>query len=285
MTDFSTIFTPDAYAPLPSRERLIISVDGEQSQGKTHFGGTAPASKRNGREGILYQCFDKKSLATIEKFRNGALAKKPIAVKDYSFTFPPGMGGHCGFGVQCTAACERCQYRAKLVGPILQTFTQDCHAALESCRSVVWDHGGAVWEAIRFARFGRNSMIPQQAYGALNWEFEDLIERAYESDCNLIMLHRLGKEFVEKEEVNKSGETKKRLAESATYERKGAYSRLGFKVQAEVRVHFDIAAGASVGVIDKSQMDMKLCGKVIPNFDFFNLALELAPEADPGAWL
>lgn len=286
---FTRIFgeDPQSFKPRPDRKRIIATVDGEQNEGKTHFAGGCPDSTVTDpdgkvRSGILYQCFDKKSIDTIEKFRDGRVAKKKIAVKDYSFTFPVGMGNHCGFGNMCDARCQNCQKRASIVNPLLTQFHQDFRAGLQVARTIVWDHGAAVWEAIRFARFGRNSMIPRDAYGGLNWEFENLIDLAYESDCNLILLHRMGAEWESKEEAQAQG--KKMPEATGRMVRKGAYSKLGFKVQAEVQVRFDQARKMGVGTIQKCQADPLLVGEEITNFDFFNLALTLAPNVEPSAW-
>ena len=291
-SDFMSYFgsQPTAFTPIPDRERIIASVDAKQNEGKTHFAGTIPDGPRRGkdgvmREGVLYQCFDKKSLTTIEKFRNGQLARKKIAVKDYSYQFPAGIQGTCGFGVACTPACQVCQLRAKIANEALVAMKEDFYMAVKTARGIVWDHGAAPWETIRFARYGRNASIPPKNYGDLNKEFEEMLDRVYESDCSLILLHRLGDEYEDVEKANARGEMKQSSEKTGRMVRKGAYSHLGFKVQAEVQLRFDRENKYGVGTITTCQRDMTLCNKEIPRFDFFALASTIAPSVDPGAWL
>lgn len=266
----SGVLTPqDPMAPRPDRERLILSCDGLENSGKTHFAGSVPDQPRGKRAGILYQCFDRKSIATIEKFRNGVCGTKKIAVMDYSHSFPMG--------------CDDVM-KSNIAHVVFENFRTHFYKALEVARTVVWDHAGAVWETLRYARFGKLKEIPPLAYGPVNMEYEELIDRAYESDCNLILLHRLGDQWENVEKMNRRGEVKEVGEKTGRMERKPAYKGIGFKVQVGLRVSFDHSTKSSTGLITDCQPDKTKEGMVIPNLDFTNLAYDLCPNIDPSAW-
>jgi hypothetical protein len=105
-------------------------------------------------------------------------------------------------------------------------FLKGYKAACESkwLRTIIMDTATAVWGLLRLVRFGKLAQVPPHKYGAVNTEYENLINMAYESDKNLILIHSMKKEY-----------TNERW--TGGYERDG-YSRTGYIVQAEATMEF-----------------------------------------------
>src|SRR3990167_2946731 len=57
-------------------------------------------------------------------------------------------------------------------------------------RTIVWDTESEAWELLRIAEFGRLEKIPPYKYTNANSQYRALVRAVYESDTNLIMIHK-----------------------------------------------------------------------------------------------
>jgi hypothetical protein len=148
------------------RNRLILSVQGLEKEGKTHFGFTTP-------DPIAYFGFDLGEEGVKEKFE----ATKEIFDGQYSLPTP---------------------YNSSDAAPLWKQFTTDYKVALASPRikTLLCDTGTEAWEILRIARFGKLTQIPEFKYTEVNTEYKALIKSAYDSEKNLILLHQVKKEYL-----------------------------------------------------------------------------------------
>jgi hypothetical protein len=59
------------------------------------------------------------------------------------------------------------------------------------------DTATEAWELVRLARFGKLTQVMPMQYGPVNTEFRDMIKQVYKTDKNLILLHKVKKEYVD----------------------------------------------------------------------------------------
>jgi len=163
---------PFERAMAEARRRLIVSVEGRVKHGKTHFALTAPGP-------IYIQSLDEGLEGVVQKFQR----QKEIHVATY-----PGV----------TVADLRTLGEGQIVeryGAIWDRFCADYDYALQHARSIVWDTGSESWELARLARLGKLGQIKPHHYTMVNMEYRELVRRAEHSNANLILLHRLKKEW------------------------------------------------------------------------------------------
>lgn len=154
----------DAKSLQPKR-RLIASVGGEDKQGKSHFACTAPGP-------IVYINMDNGVEGVVEKFRDS----KSIQIADIFFTG------------------EKASYEAAW-GKFKTVYDAALHHNL--IRSVVIDTGTQLWELTRLKHFGQLSGVMPTRYEKPNAEFSSsIIDAAFQSDKNVIILHKFGKEYI-----------------------------------------------------------------------------------------
>lgn len=145
--------------------RLIVSVQGMDKHGKSSFALSAPGP-------IIYFNFDFGLEGVVHKYAKN----KEIYVKDYK--------------VRKGESIDR--YETALVA-----FKQDFYNALKTtAKSIVFDTATELWELLRLARFGRLAQVLPHNYAPVNAEYIQLIREAYDNDKNLILLHKLKKEYV-----------------------------------------------------------------------------------------
>jgi len=152
------------------KRRLIVTVDGEEKTGKTHFALTAPGP-------IALINLDIGDEGVAEKF---VVEGKKIAKNDY--LLPHGR----------TASQEDAI-------ALWEKLKSDYYKALENSviRSIVIDTGTDAWALDRLARFGQLSKVPAYKYDEINVEFKEMIKRAYAHDKNVILTHQLKDEYVD----------------------------------------------------------------------------------------
>lgn len=184
------------------RRRLIVSLEGLEKCGKTHLALTAP-------DPIAFMNLDNGFEGVVEAFVNDG---KRIHLTDYRGK--ASMLKLLGMGTEDTKA-----YYA----PIWTRFRADYLRAMESpdIRTVVWDTGSEVWELARLAAFGKVDKVMPTSYGPVNSEFKALVDVAYSCDKNLIILHKVKKQYVLKDSKE---------VWNGKYERAG-FSSIGFLVQ------------------------------------------------------
>lgn len=150
---------------MQSKRRLIISVWGNDKQGKSHFGLTAPPP-------IVYINIDNGLEGVVEKF----LKEKDINLCDVNFTEDK-ASAEAAWGKFKTA------YDGALNHP--------------SVKSVVIDTGTRLWELMRLKHFGQLSGVMPTRYERPNAEFNSsVIDAAYKSSKNIVLLHKSGKEYI-----------------------------------------------------------------------------------------
>jgi hypothetical protein len=68
--------------------------------------------------------------------------------------------------------------------------------ALRQARTIVVDSATEMWELLRVAAFGKLQQVMPHMYAPVNQEMVRLIKLAYDSDANLILIHRLKAEWI-----------------------------------------------------------------------------------------
>jgi hypothetical protein len=225
------------------KQRLIISVEGTEKQGKTHFALTAPGP-------IAFFDFDRRLEGTIHKF----LPAKEIWVNEY--TIPLSLKGISIIDID---ACN----------VLWNRFKQDFKAVLyaSNVETIIVDTASEAWELLRLAKFGKLSQVQPFHYGPVNFEFRDLIKSwAYDASKNVIYIHKQGSKYV--------GDKR-----TEDYERKG-FSEVGYIVQVVVRVFHkgqDFSAEIVSCGLNTALEGMVLSG---PDCNFETLSSLVLPDKD-----
>lgn len=180
------------------RRRMIMSIEGDWGTGKTDLALTAPGP-------IAFFKFDLNADFTLSQWAN----KKVIYKREYEVIDP-----------QNPKAQE-------LAEGTMRTFFADYAASIRSpkIRTVIWDTASEIWEQIRLASFGKLTNILPHHYVQVNNSFRGLMRAAFDSDTNLIMIHRLKDEWLDSKRTGRK-------------ERAG-FGDLGFACQVMVQTFFD----------------------------------------------
>jgi len=198
-------------------KRLIISVEGMEKEGKTSFGLSAPGpialfDMDIGLEGVIDKWADEKEIY--------------VASFDYR---------------DATSQNEWEAMWNKMRAAYL-TALKD-----KAIRTLVWDTGTEAWELIRLARFGQLAQVMPQHYGPVNAEFRDMIRKVYETDKNLIMLHKMKDEYV------LVGDRKTGKSERTGGHVRAGFSDVGYLMQINLRVWRNVETGFGLTVRDCRQ--------------------------------
>jgi hypothetical protein len=167
-----TIATDWEDAPASAKRRIIMSVEGMEKCGKTHFALTAPGPVR-------YHNFDNGDEHVSQKF---TAQGKVIRRATYMVSGPDATT----------------QEMVDAADPVWSKFRRNYMVGLREGRTTIVDTGAEPWEILRMARFGKLTEVPPHFYGPVNAEWAALYDAAYSSDSNLIMLHRQKEEWVNK---------------------------------------------------------------------------------------
>lgn len=235
-------------APEVPQQRLIISVQGEEGTGKNHFAFTAPGP-------IAVQSIDVGTEGMVEKF---VQAGKQIFVKHYDK--PLTMGN-----LKDPELIEKTCSEAEV---FLEEWETDFDQLVESCRTIVWDTATELWALLRWARAGRMEQIPPLWYTNMNLEYSNMVQKAYRTNTNLIMLHKVKDEWV----GNESTGNKVRAGNKES----------GYLVQVEFTTQKD---GKSFEFfIDKCRANEELTHELLPAMSFQELAMMVYPDSEPAGW-
>jgi len=173
----NTGFAPDTpdYAT-----HIIGSIEGRGGSGKSHLACTAPGP-------IAFMDLDFNS----EPVRKKALVNgKEIWYAKY--VIPSGARRQKDDGGLNPAF-------ARAAVAAWNNFQADYFQALEEARTVVIDTATEAWELCRLAHFlpewGRIEKIKAHHYTPLNSSFRNLLRAGYESDANVLLLHKVKKEW------------------------------------------------------------------------------------------
>lgn len=202
-----------------ARKRLIISVEGLRKNGKTNFALTAPGP-------IGYMNFDDSLEGVVEKFAD----KKDIFPFDYKLPFSLALPGTPSGNTLADSAKK-----------VWEKFVIDFREVIKQTRTAVVDTCSESWELIRLARLGKLASVLPHQYVAVNAEFRELLRLASDSDCNLILLHKLKPEY---KDDKKTG----------NYERAG-FGDVDFVVQLILRAYKDPKAEG----LDQFRMKIAAC--------------------------
>lgn len=169
-----------ALETLTPRKRLLVSSEGEQKTGKTHFMLTAPKPM------IVYN-FDTGLDELLEKTPFNSQLGEIIPVNDFRFDMRLQPGSDFKVTDRIHNECVRKweEFREHMARI----------AATNAVRSVGIDSGSHLYYLASLARWGKFGQVPQQAYGALYIEFEETLKVFYDSDINLIVTHKLKDKF------------------------------------------------------------------------------------------
>lgn len=239
-------------APDPPKNRLIMSLEGLEKQGKTHFALTAPGP-------LAIQSIDLGTEGVVEKF----LPHKQVMVAGYRLKLPTKATP-----LDVTVVAEQ----------VWDQFLVDYKAVLASgVRTVVWDTATELWELLRMARFGRLAQVMPHNYAPVNAEFRELIRLAYDSPVNLLALHKQKSEWVN-DAGGKGNKTGK-------YIRSG-FSDIGFMVQLNAEAFREEDGTFHVKVKDCRQNPGVAGADLMgPMCDFPTLAEQVFPETTEKDWI
>jgi len=182
------------------KRRLILSVDGAEKTGKTHFCLSAPGP-------ILYQDCDIGSEGMIERIldkRQDICHHKYEYVKDIR---------------------KPKQTLKEVVYPIFYKFMDDYYKALDTStrpggfRTIIWDNGADFWQMCLMAHLGKDVQVQPAERTQANDVFKSLIRAALARNANLLITHPLVPDF----------------ENSSLWKRDRAFNRIGNLVQAAIQ--------------------------------------------------
>lgn len=174
-------------------------MDGLEKRGKNHFALSAP-----GPVGIL--SLDLGLDGVVQKFQN----KKEIWVAEHR--------------VNTTAlrAQHNMEDVAEVANEAWNNIMRDYDEMLASgAKSGIIDTATELWEILRLARFGKLDQVRPHHYGPVNAEFREVIRKAYDTDMNLLLLHKMKDEY---KNDSRTGDVKR-----------SGFSDMGFLVQVIVQ--------------------------------------------------
>lgn len=183
------------------KKRMILSVEGLQKEGKTHFCMSAP-------EPICIHNFDFGLEGVIHKF-----AHKELYEFKYRLPAPLKIPG----------APERSV--GDLAKEVMEEFVTNYRASLEQMRTVVIDTGTEAWELFRLASLGRLTEILPMQYAAVNAKFRELLRLGADYEVNVILIHKVKSEYLNDRATGK-------------FVRAG-FGDIGFAVQDSVKIYKD----------------------------------------------
>jgi len=154
--------------PTIRRVRLISRIGGLEKSGKTHHALTAP-----GPIGIMDM--DRGLEGVVEKFAS----QKDIYVRDLRSMPARSQADH-----EARWEMFKADYKGLLKEPPI--------------RSIVWDTDTEAWEMARLAFFGKLAQVKPHHYAEINREFRGLVDMAFDSNKNLILICKYKKQYVGK---------------------------------------------------------------------------------------
>ena len=150
------------------RPRMIVSSRGEDKDGKTRFGLTAPAP-------LACFPFDNNTLELVDReVKKGRRILLPNETLDY------------------TEATKKEEW--KEFWERFERFWEDAVNS-DSIRSIMADTFTEANELSRLAEFGKLSQVMARNYDVINAKFKRLIDLTYKTDKNIILIHRLKDEY------------------------------------------------------------------------------------------
>jgi len=200
-------------AKILPQKRIIMSIDGLEKEGKTHFALSAPGD-------IAFFDFDIGTEGVIEKFADQR------EIYRASFQAPVVAG-------EAVAA--------SVYEKLWNQFKQAYFTALSSAaiRTIIIDTATEAWELLRLFKFGRLDKVMPFQYGPVNAEYRDLVRMAYGFNKNLLLIHKKKPKYVNDKRTS-------------AYERAG-FGDTGFLVQCNTDVSRDEEGEFSIHIRDCRQ--------------------------------
>lgn len=220
------------------KKRMVVSIEGQEKTGKTHFALTAPGP-------IGFMDIDIGVEGVIEKFTT----EKDIHLAEYTLDFP---------------------FEQKASEQMWKQFANDYkHLLGANVRTGIIDNASEAWDLLRVAKFGRLTQIMPHLYTTVNSEFRGLLKMAYKSDVNLILLHKVKKQYINDQFTGK-------------YERNG-FNDIGYLVQVVVETYKE--GGKFFLRVLASRQNPGIEGLVIENPTFQKLGVAVFPGTEEKDWL
>lgn len=240
-------------APTRSKRRTIITTEGMEGTGKTHFYHTMP-------DPILVIDIDKSMEGVTEKFPEKEIHRIPIDIP------------HQEKGYLTDAATAEAVVQWNKVIAVARDVYNSNHF-----RSLVVDGGGDAFALVKMARLGKSIEIPAQYWETVYLEFRsELITPAYDSGVNFLMTHKRGVPF---------------KGDGVSLELKG-YKDIKFTSQIHL-VHTKDRDGTKKVTIGKCRVDSSLEGSVLQQstvagmsvgMEFSDLVALVYPESTYEEW-
>lgn len=236
--------------------RLVVSVEGTDKVGKTHFALTTPGD-------IGYLNFDRGLRGVVEKFH----ADKSVNV----FPYEPLS--------QLTGQGDEAYDKA------WAQFQADFRYSIRNFKTTVVDTMGEAWGMLRLAEFGKLTQVMPHHYTRANMLIKGLIDEVYDEEGkNLILIHSMKDTY----------ENDKRTGKIEIDGFKKIYHAV--QVAVRLKKEFTLADQVEEGDSQtKIFMEVKACrqniaieGEVLegpgPMLNFSALAQMVFPSSKPGDW-
>ena len=230
-------------------KRLIVSAEGKERTGKTSFGLSAPGP-------LVYLPLDPGMEGVIDKYLADKEVWLPTKDKNEIETF----------NYRDVTSQDEWE---KMWEKFKSTFEKGLIS--KEVKSLIVDTATEAWELIRLARLGKLSNVKPHHYGPVNAEFRNMIKRVYETDKNLILIHKVKKEYVDDKTTGEM-------------ERAG-FGDVGYLVQINVVTTWSQDEGFAITLRDCRQ-NMDIAGMTLsaPMNTFPYLASQVYPNTDPEQW-
>lgn len=250
------------------RPRIIMSIEGLEGDGKTHLACTAPGP-------IGFIDFDVGTEGVVEKFKKGlnGCTKKDIYISSFRI---PVTAKAAKYASKETKA-RFTSIAAEKAEPIWEKVVRDYVMALERFRTLIIDTGTEMHEMIRLARLGKLTEVLPENYAPVNAEFRDLVRLAFDSDCNVIFLHKMKDEWIKAKGEKRSSPTGNQIRQG--------FNGMGYLPQVNLRARWDEDDGFTVEVL-KCRQNADMRGKVFgkPYNTFPYLAAMIFPNSELEDW-
>lgn len=235
-----------------AKRRLILSIEGEEKSGKNHFAFTAPGP-------IYFHDIDFGADGVIQKFQDD----KEIQAASYSVDVPVDAS---------------IQAVSDAASPVWEEFKTNYTEGIQSGRTTVIDTGTDIYELLRMSRFGKLTQVMPHHYGPVNQEMKAIYRAAYSSDTNLIVLHRVKDEWINKvvQGKEKGEKTGRRVF--------AGYSGTYYETQVNARAYKE--DGEFYMLIFDCRQNPAVEGMVLSGdmLNFATLGTLVFPDSEPSDW-
>lgn len=214
------ILIPGLHVPESPRKRIVIAVDGLDKHGKTRFALTAPKP-------LVYLDFDIGKEGVLEKAPNASaiITSDPFIFLPSEITFDIDNEEARSKKVMDAADPQLTRFRSTYLDCLRKPVLKKPGGRLLKARTLVIDTGSEAWQLLRLCYLGKLTQVRPHHYVEVNGLMRDLVRAAFESDVNVIWLHKLKAEWKD----NAEGKGRK----TGTLERDG-FDAMAYLVQANL---------------------------------------------------